>query len=113
MVNEREPMDFDMRLQKARDANNGLIKNKKDSSSEQGKSKAMRISTELIVSVIVGGCLGFFLDKWLGTKPWFLLGFLLLGNMAGLWNIYRIINGHRYKIGFKYSNKNSDTTEKT
>ena len=77
MVRDREPMDFDMRLQKARNANDGLIKNKKDSSSEDGKTKAMRISTELIVSIIVGGCLGFFLDKWLGTKPWFLLGFLL------------------------------------
>ena len=113
MVRDREPMDFDMRLQKARDANDGLIKNKKDSSSEDGKTKAMRISTELIVSIIVGGCLGFFLDKWLGTKPWFLLGFLLSGNIAGLWNIYRLINGHKYKIGFNYNNKNSKTAKKT
>jgi F0F1-type ATP synthase assembly protein I len=49
----------------------------------------------------LGGGIGLVLDNWLETKPWFLILFLLLGNAAGLWNIFRLTNGHKYKIGFE------------
>jgi ATP synthase protein I len=102
MVEIKEPADFDIRLKKARDINNNLTEIKNNGPAEEGKAKAIRISTELIVAVTVGGVIGYFLDNMLETKPWFLLGFLLLGNVAGLWNIYRLINGHSHKIGFKH-----------
>ncbi len=102
MIKEKDPTDFDIRLQNARDLNNKFTDSDDAKLPEDGKAKAIRISTELIVAVAVGGGIGFLIDSWLETKPWFLLGFLLLGNAAGLWNIYRLMNGHRYKIGFAH-----------
>jgi ATP synthase protein I len=32
--------------------------------------------------------MGYFLDKWLGTKPWGLLFFLIFGIAAGFKNVY-------------------------
>ena len=112
MIKKKEPVDFDLRLQKARDVNNRLAEIKNDGLPGGGKARAMRISTELIVAVVVGGGIGFFLDNWLDTRPWFLLGFLLLGNVAGIWNIFRLINGQSYKIGFKHV-KNTTTKKIT
>ena len=49
-----------------------------------------RAATELGAGVIVGGLIGWQLDKWLGTSPWALLVFFFLGTGAGFWNLYRI-----------------------
>jgi len=91
---------FEARLQKARNLNPGLAHTNNVAIPEEDKIKAMRIGTELIVAVFIGGGIGFLIDTWLGTKPWFLIGFLFLGNAAGLWNIFRLTNGQSYKIGF-------------
>ena len=101
MVKKKPPTDFDLRLQNARNINYVSTTNENTGLPENGKTRAIRISTELIVAVAVGAGIGFLLDSWLETKPWFLVGFLLLGNAAGLWNIFRLTHGHRYKIGFK------------
>jgi ATP synthase protein I len=34
--------------------------------------------------------LGWFLDRWLGTQPWFLIGGILLGSAAGLFEFVRL-----------------------
>jgi ATP synthase protein I len=39
--------------------------------------------------VLVGAGLGWLLDRWLGTKPWGLIVFLLLGFAAGVLNVMR------------------------
>ncbi|MBT3991417.1 MAG: AtpZ/AtpI family protein [Rhodospirillaceae bacterium] len=92
--------DFDQRLQRARDLNAGLDQNSKATGADEGKGAAMRIGTELVVAIAVGGGIGFFIDSWLGTKPWFLIGFLFIGNAAGLWNVFRLTKGQSYKVGF-------------
>lgn len=53
---------------------------------------ALRMSTEFIAGVIVGGGIGWFLDKWLETMPLFLIIFLGLGTAAGVVNIIRAAN---------------------
>lgn len=40
-------------------------------------------------SIAVGLFLGYMLDKWLGTAPWMLLIFLVLGVVSGLLSLYR------------------------
>ena len=102
--------DFDTRLRHARSISAAGAQNKKAALPEDGKGQAMRIGTELIVAVIVGGGIGFMIDTWLGTKPWFLIGFLFLGNFAGLWNVFRITNGQKYRVGFE-SDKHSKARE--
>lgn len=52
--------------------------------------QAFRILTELVVGVVVGGGIGWFLDRQLGTGgPWFLFVFLILGFTAGMSNVVR------------------------
>ena len=59
--------------------------NSKDEAS-RGKqiSIAMRLSTELVVSCIVGAVLGWYMDKWLDTKPIFFIILLILGIISGI-----------------------------
>jgi ATP synthase protein I len=109
---EENEEDFDTRLRRARDLSAEPKRGDGTALPENGKGKAMRIGTELVAAVIVGGGIGFLLDSWLGTKPWFLIGFLLLGNAAGLWNIYRISNSQGYTVGFDHNNRSaSDETK--
>ncbi len=49
---------------------------------------AATIGIHLVCSTFVGMAMGWYLDKWLGTKPWFLLIFLLFGIAAGFKNVY-------------------------
>ena len=49
----------------------------------------MRLATEMAAALAVGAVIGWFLDSWLGTRPWLLLLFLVLGMAAGTMNAYR------------------------
>ncbi len=50
----------------------------------------MRIGVELVATLLIGTGIGFALDKWLGTSPWLVLVFLLLGSCAGILNVIRL-----------------------
>jgi ATP synthase protein I len=50
---------------------------------------AFKIVSELIVGVVVGGGLGWFLDRQFGTTPWLLVAFLIVGFAAGMLNVIR------------------------
>ena len=49
----------------------------------------MELPFVLIASVLVGGGLGYLLDKKLGTTPFFVLLLGFLGFGAGIWEIIR------------------------
>ncbi len=51
--------------------------------------KALKISTELVASVVVGSIIGFLLDNWFGTKPLLTICFFILGVAAGIINVFR------------------------
>ena len=99
--------DFDVRLRRALDKNGTGGLGGKDSTDLDGKGVAFRIGTELVVAVFVGGAIGYLLDTLLDTKPWFLIVFLLLGNAAGLWNIFRFTNKQGHTAGFRKSKRQS------
>ena len=50
----------------------------------------MRLSTEFVAGVIAGGILGYLCDHLLGTKPWGLMLFLVLGFLTGIYNVMRL-----------------------
>ncbi|HEU4685371.1 MAG TPA: AtpZ/AtpI family protein [Nitrospira sp.] len=55
-----------------------------------GLGQAVRIGTELLAALIVGGGLGWALDTYvLGTEPWGMVVGLVLGATAGVLNAYR------------------------
>jgi ATP synthase protein I len=51
--------------------------------------QALRLATELVVGVGVGGVIGWGLDRALGTAPFLLVVFLILGSAAGILNVMR------------------------
>ena len=59
--------------------------------SARGKAfgEAFKIVAELMVGVVVGGGIGWVLDRQLGSAPWLLMLFLILGFAAGLSNVIR------------------------
>jgi len=44
----------------------------------------------LFASVVTFCAVGYFLDRWLGTQPWFLVGGIVLGSAAGLFEFIRL-----------------------
>ena len=103
--NSQSEEDFDTRLRRARensgkDGRGGALVN-----SQTGKGMAFRIGTEIVVAVAVGGSIGFLIDTWLDMRPWFLIIFLLLGNAAGLWNVFRVVSDKGYAAGFEGSKR--------
>ena len=51
--------------------------------------EALKLSTEMIAGVAVGGFIGWALDRWLGTAPILMVVFLILGGTAGIMNVIR------------------------
>jgi ATP synthase protein I len=56
-----------------------------------GLAFAMRLGTEFVTATLIGAGMGYGLDQWLGSTPWLLLLFLLLGVVAGFRNMYRAV----------------------
>ena len=52
-------------------------------------ARGFRLSSELVAGVLVGAAIGWALDHWLGTLPWGMIVFLLLGFAAGVLNVMR------------------------
>mgnify|MGYP001299000139 FL=1 len=53
---------------------------------------AFRLGTELVAAVAVGTIIGFILDNWFDTKPWFIITFFFIGVIAGILNVIRVAN---------------------
>jgi len=54
-----------------------------------GYARGFRLSSELVAGVLVGAGLGWLIDRLLGTSPWGLIVFFLLGFAAGILNVMR------------------------
>lgn len=50
---------------------------------------AIRVGVDLVSGIVVGVLIGLGLDKWLGTGPWLMLVFFILGSAAGITNVMR------------------------
>jgi ATP synthase protein I len=63
-------------------------------------ARGLRLSTELVAGVLVGAFIGWALDRWLGSSPWGMIVFLLLGFAAGVVNVVRAVaNSNRPGAG--------------
>jgi len=60
-----------------------------ESSNAASLGKALKISTELVASVVVGSIIGFLLDSWFDTKPLLTIIFFIIGVAAGILNVFR------------------------
>jgi F0F1-type ATP synthase assembly protein I len=48
-------------------------------------------SYTLIGAILLLGGLGYAVDFWRGTSPWFLIGGLLLGIIVGMWELAKTV----------------------
>lgn len=55
----------------------------------RGMSYGFKIGSEFVGAILVGAAIGYALDYLLGTKPWLLLLFFVLGFAAGVLNVMR------------------------
>ena len=65
------------------------IKKENSGSNAASLGKALKISTELVASVVVGSTIGFLLDNWFDTKPLLTICFFIMGVAAGILNVFR------------------------
>jgi ATP synthase protein I len=61
----------------------------------------MRFGVELMVAVAVGAGIGWAIDRFLGTRPWFMVALFVLGAAAGIMNAWRAVTGQGSAIGFR------------
>ena len=61
------------------------------SKKETGAGFGFKISTELVAALVVGVGIGLLVDNYLGTKPFGLIIFFILGAFAGFLNVYRVM----------------------
>jgi ATP synthase protein I len=54
-----------------------------------GIGMALRLSADFVAGIVVGGAIGWGFDALLGTSPWGLIVFFLLGFAAGILSVMR------------------------
>ena len=84
-----ENNDFKTRL---RIAKKEILKKSLNENEKRGlfMGSAFRLGTELVAAVAVGTIIGFILDNWFDTKPWFIITFFFVGVIAGIMNVIRV-----------------------
>lgn len=112
MEDHETPLPFDdleARLRVAR------AREEKDSSrgpagrvAPSGMGLGLRIGVELVTSVLVGTGIGWALDAWLKTSPWFMVVFLLLGGAAGVMNVHRVMRGMDESVGLGQAQRRAE-----
>lgn len=63
-----------------------------------GHQWGLRVGTEIVASTVIGLGIGYYIDKWLETRPIFLLVFFLFGVFAGFLNLYRAVRLDRERM---------------
>jgi ATP synthase protein I len=81
--------ELQAQLKKAR----GTAEKPRESSavSHRQTAVAYRVLVDMIAGLLVGGFLGYWLDRWLGWAPYALIGGLIVGFAAGVNNAWRAI----------------------
>jgi ATP synthase protein I len=85
MKNLKE-IDIRLKIAKKRIDDN---KRKNNLSNTSLVGNAFKISTELVVTVVVAAIMGFILDSWFDTKPWLIIAFFIIGIITGIINVIK------------------------
>jgi ATP synthase protein I len=66
------------------------VANSDDQDENRKSGFAYAAGIALFASVVTFCAIGYFVDRWFGTAPWFLIGGIVLGSAAGLFEFIRI-----------------------
>ena len=91
-AHRRRVEDIDQRLKAAR----GTAEKPRQSNamSQRQTGVAYRVLVDMIAGLLLGGFLGYWLDRWLGWAPWALVVGLILGFIGGVNNAWRTIRDY-------------------
>jgi ATP synthase protein I len=67
----------------------GNVDGEQQQANRKGNSLAVKLSSEFIAGILAGAILGYLFDEFLGTHPWGMIVFLLLGFCASILNVLR------------------------
>ena len=99
---EKKLEELDARLREVRGKpdRSGPATGAENSTPGSALGLAMRVGVELVSALAIGVVIGWLLDRWLGTGPWLMVVFILLGSAAGVLNVYRMARGFDYAVGY-------------
>jgi ATP synthase protein I len=87
---ERRSQELGAKLGKVQGKKQDEIEAQQDRAMQsRGMAYGLRMSSELVAAILVGGLIGYGLDQWLGTTPWLFLAFFIAGFAAGVLNVTR------------------------
>ena len=89
MADDRQNDDLDRRIANARAVEEARV-GSAPAQPAKGYGQGSRVLMELIGAPLGGGVIGWALDYWFGTSPWFLLSLLALAVIVAFRNIFRI-----------------------
>jgi ATP synthase protein I len=61
----------------------------------------LRFGVEMVVALGLGLGIGWLFDRYLGTAPWGMVVFLILGAAAGILNVWRALTGRGLAVGYR------------
>jgi len=84
--------ELDARLKEAR----GTVEKPGPGSgmSQRQTNVAYRVLVDMIAGLLVGGFLGYWLDRWWGSRPNMLVVMTILGFAGGMYNAWRAIRSY-------------------
>lgn len=104
-MTERKPPHsleaLDARVREAQQRQAGAAAKEPAAGSASALGFAWRVGLELVSALVVGVAIGYLLDRWLGTRPWLLILFFVLGSAAGLLNVFRLTRGLGGAVGYR------------
>jgi len=95
MTNDSDRDRLDALAQKIEKATQAADPARKYAASESNAKsravvRAVHIGTDFVALVMGTAFVGWFVDRQLGTAPWFMLGMIIVGFFAGFWMVYRV-----------------------
>ncbi len=72
-------------------------KGKKKDSTMKEVLALSSIGMSFVICIIIGLAMGYYIDRYFSTKPWFTLLFLCFGIAAGFKNLYEAVKRYGFK----------------
>jgi ATP synthase protein I len=100
-MSDRENGSFEERLRAAQTRQAAATPKPAPGTSDSAGAMGIgvRVGVELVSALAVGLAIGWGLDWLLGTRPWFLALFVLLGGAAGVANVWRLMMPPKRRAG--------------
>lgn len=92
--------EIEDRLKALKGGDSGILQDKDTSAHSIGRMMwlSFNVISDLIAGIICGLGIGYGLDSWLRTRPFFIAVFLILGCIAGVLNVIRFLRRYEERI---------------